>query len=528
MPPSEIACAAPPERTARRHVAPCPPVQEARWELAFPQVGSISQPVPAALCAGQTLAGKYLLVRQLGEGGMCVVFEAEHVGLRQGLALKVLKPELANDPDCVARFEREARAAAQLRSPNVAKVFDVDYLPGGQPYITMELLVGHDLGQELHASGRLTIELAVDYVRQACTGIAEAHALGIVHRDLKPENLFLTELGELTDRKLLKILDFGIAKNISDNARRLTAPDAVFGTVDYMSPEQIRSASKVDHRTDLWSLGVILYELLTGHTPYEGDARSVIAQIVTDPVRPPTAIVSDLPPSLVATVMRMLSKDPNKRFQSAEDLRAALEGYGDFEPITSVIARLPPQSVPRRIVRGSGSLQSGSSGAAEAARDARTHGSWEETKKDPRGWGKTWILMPAVAMVLGGAAGFLYWRGEGLPWLTQAPARLTAPQATSAAGPIIPSAAPPTSLALATPAMASSDAPSVASPAPATFAAIAEVPGPSDSASPAATAKTAKPRPRAPPVARPAAAPPPAAPPPAAPPPSAPRLPKHI
>ncbi len=469
-------------------------------------MGSTSQP-PPAFAEGQTLAGKYILVRQLGEGGMCVVYEAEHVGLRQGLALKILKPELADDADCVARFEREARAAAQLRSLNVAKVFDVDYLPGGRPYITMELLVGHDLGQELHDSGRLPIELAVDYVRQACMGIAEAHALGIVHRDLKPENLFLTDLGELTDRKLLKILDFGIAKNVSDNARRLTAPDAVFGTVDYMSPEQIRSASKVDHRTDLWSLGVILYELLTGRTPYEGDARAVIAQIVSDPIRLPTVLVPELPPSLVATVMKALHKDPDQRFQSAEDLRAALHDHGQFEPITSVIARLPPQSVPRRVVRTSPSLQGGSSSAAaEAARerDARTHGSWE-TKAERRSWGKTWILMPLIAMVAGSAAGFLYWRGHGLPWLTRAAA---GDEATAASAPLPPLAPAPVV---------------TAEPPPAASSAVLDVAAPSDSAVSSAKA-TVKKTPRA---AAPTH-PPPAAAPPSPPPTPASRIPKHI
>ncbi len=449
---------------------------------------------------------------------MCVVYEAEHVGLRQGLALKILKPALADDPDCVARFEREARAAAQLRSLNVAKVFDVDYLPGGQPYITMELLVGHDLGQELHDSGRLPVELAVDYVRQACMGIAEAHALGIVHRDLKPENLFLTELGELTDRKLLKILDFGIAKNVSDNARRLTAPDAVFGTVDYMSPEQIRSASKVDHRTDLWSLGVILYELLTGRTPYEGDARSVIAQIVSDPIRPPTALVPELPPSLVATVMKALHKDPDQRFQSAEDLRAALHGYGEFEPITSVIARLPPQSVPRRVVRTSPSLQGGSSSAAaEAARDrdARTHGSWE-TKAEPRSWGKTWILMPLFAMLAGSAGGFLYWRSHGLPWLSSAaPGGEATPAVTG-----VPMAPPVSAAPDAPPAAALMAA---APPPPADSSAVLEIAAPSDPAKTSA-AKAVKKTQRAVPPHPPA---PQATPSPPSPPPSS-RIPKHI
>ncbi|MCW5833359.1 MAG: serine/threonine protein kinase, partial [Labilithrix sp.] len=304
---------------------------------------------PGGLVEGTTLAGKYRIHRMLGAGGMCLVYEAEHVHLRQSVALKILKPELARDATAVARFAQEAQAAAQLRSPNVARVHDVDRLPDGQPYITMELLVGHDLGTELQRRYALPVELAVDYVRQAASGISEAHALGIVHRDLKPENLFLTELGETTERRLLKILDFGIAKNVHDDSRKLTAPDAVFGTVDYMSPEQIRSASSVDHRTDIWSLGVILFELLTGRTPYSGDARSVIAQIVSDPVVPPSRLVPTLPPGLVAVVMKALAKDPAARFQSAEELRRALAPFADgIEPITAVLARLPPASVPRR------------------------------------------------------------------------------------------------------------------------------------------------------------------------------------
>ncbi len=392
---------------------------------------------PGGLVEGTTLAGKYRIDRIVGAGGMCLVYEAEHVHLRQAVALKILKPELARDPTAVARFAQEAQAAAKLRSPNVARVYDVDQLPDGQPYITMELLVGHDLGTELQRSYALPVDLAVDYVCQAASGISEAHALGIVHRDLKPENLFLTELGAMTERRLVKILDFGIAKNIQEGARKLTAPDSVFGTVDYMSPEQIRSASSVDHRTDIWALGVILFELLTGRTPFSGDARSIIAQIVSDPVVPPSRWVPTLPAGLVSVVMRSLSKDPAARFQSAEELRRALAPYSEtIEPITEVLARLPPASVPRRNLGASRPSMDG-------LRDARTNLSFESSSPRKRAWAKQAFALPLFA-ALGAAAGLAVWKRDEILQLprAQAPVAATAPVYEPA--PIVTTTAIPT------------------------------------------------------------------------------------
>jgi serine/threonine-protein kinase len=365
----------------------------------------VSTSVPHnGLAEGTTLAGKYRIGRMLGSGGMCHVYEAEHIHLRQAVALKLLKSDLASDPTAVARFGQEAQAAAKLRSANVARVYDVDKLPEGMPYITMELLVGHDLGTELQKRFSLPVDLSVDYVRQAANGIAEAHALGIVHRDLKPENLFLTELGEFTERRLLKILDFGIAKNVHEGDRKLTAPDAVFGTVDYMSPEQIRSASTVDSRTDIWSLGVILYELVTGRTPYNGDARSVIAQIVSDPIVPPSQFVPTLPPGLVGIIMRALQKDPNHRFQTADELREVLTPYCEtIEPITNVLARLPAASVPRRNVEAG--TPSGS------VRSAGTNLSFEAGL--PKSvWSRRVVTIPALGLALATLLGVTVWKRD--------------------------------------------------------------------------------------------------------------------
>ena len=467
---------------------------------------------PGGLVEGTTLAGKYRIDRIVGAGGMCLVYEAEHVHLRQAVALKMLKPELARDPTAVARFAQEAQAAARLRSPNVARVYDVDRLPDGQPYITMELLVGHDLGTELQRRYALPVDLAVDYVGQAASGISEAHALGIVHRDLKPENLFLTELGAMTERRLVKILDFGIAKNIQEGARKLTAPDAVFGTVDYMSPEQIRSASSVDHRTDIWALGVILFELLTGRTPFSGDARSIIAQIVSDPVVTPSRWVPTLPAGLVSVVMRSLAKDPAARFQSAEELRRALAPFSEtIEPITDVLARLPPASVPRRNLGASRPSMDG-------LRDARTNLSIESSSPRKRAWAKQAFALPLFA-ALGAAAGLAVWKRDEILQLprARAPVAATSPvydPAPVATTTVIPTVAP---------------APT-APPASTTFSSVLGVSAPPEPVAPApspAVKNTAKAKPARPPAPPPSPAPTEAT----APPPSAtptPALPKRL
>ena len=472
-------------------------------------MGSASLP-PGGPVEGTTLAGKYRIDRMLGAGGMCLVYEAEHIHLRQAVALKLLKPELARDATAVARFAQEAQAAAKLRSPNVARVYDVDKLPDGQPYITMELLVGHDLGTELQRRYALPVELAVDYVRQAANGISEAHALGIVHRDLKPENLFLTELGEMTERRLLKILDFGIAKNVAEGSRKLTAPDAVFGTVDYMSPEQIRSASSVDHRTDIWSLGVILFELLTGRTPYSGDARSVIAQIVSEPVVPPSRFVPTLPPGLVAVVMKALAKDPAARFHSADELRRALAPFAEgIEPITDVLARLPPASVPRRNLDASRP-------SLDGLRDVRTNLSFE-TSSPRKAWAKRAFALPMFA-ALGALAGIAVWKRD-VVLQPRAPEPVHATAAPLKDEPLPPATMPTTP----PPAMNVPTLLGASSPPDPTATVTA--------GSPSARAAL-KTKPKAPATAKPSASPPPPSPaPPPAPPPSAapgPALPKHL
>jgi serine/threonine-protein kinase len=268
---------------------------------------------------GDKIDGKYALIRVLGAGGMGVVFEAEHLRLKQRCAIKMLSPEMLREADIIHRFEREARASALLKSPHVTRVTDVATTPDGVPYIVMELLTGRDLDGELQHRGRIPCAEAVDYLLQACAAVGEAHAAGIIHRDLKPGNLFLAND---PDGVIVKVLDFGISKMMEDESK-LTSAGMTMGTALYMSPEQLRSAAKVDARSDIWSLGVILYELLCGQPPFMGSAPQVAAAIVSEDA-PDLTQRCDVPPALAAIVHRMLRRAPAERFASTSELATAL------------------------------------------------------------------------------------------------------------------------------------------------------------------------------------------------------------
>ena len=286
---------------------------------------------------GQTVGGKYEIVRLVGEGGMAFVFEANHQRLHQRVAIKLLAPAFARDAELVTRFEREARAVARLNTKHVVRVTDVDVTTDGLPYMVMEFLDGRDLESELHARTRLPLDESVDIIIQAGSGMLEAHSIGIVHRDLKPANLFLANEGAGDSfARIVKILDFGISKRIGE-VTRLTGAGAVIGTVLYMSPEQVRAEANVDVRADVWSLGVILYELLAGRAPFEGSSAQIAAKIVATDA-PDLRAFAEVPEGIALTVRRMLDRDRARRFASVREVVEALSPFAPPGSLGAAIA----------------------------------------------------------------------------------------------------------------------------------------------------------------------------------------------
>jgi serine/threonine-protein kinase len=274
------------------------------------------------VAVGDVIAGKYRVERVLGSGGMGVVVAVRHTQLDVLYAVKFMSDEALEDPTLVSRFLREARAAARLRGEHIARVTDVGVLESGAPFQVIEYLEGRDLAAVLAASGPLPVGRAVALILQACDGLDEAHRAGIVHRDIKPSNLFLTERPNGT--ACVKVLDFGISKSetIGRSFGKLaasTGSELLLGSPSYMAPEQMRAASDVDARADVWGLGATLYELLTGRLPFEGKTLFDLAPIAS--------ARADVSPELEAVVLGCMAKRPEDRFPDMRSLASALSPY---------------------------------------------------------------------------------------------------------------------------------------------------------------------------------------------------------
>jgi serine/threonine-protein kinase len=411
---------------------------------------------------GDVVGGKYVCENLLGAGGMGAVLSARHTQLGQKVAIKVLLPAALKNPLASERFLREARSVIALRSEHVARVVDFGTLESGSPYLVMEYLEGRDLKALVAREGPLATAVAVDFVIQACEALCEAHQQGIVHRDLKPANLFLSK--RVDGAPLVKVLDFGISKTVATAAAStgsggITKTDAVFGTPAYMSPEQLRSSKLVDHRADVWSLGVTLHELLTGKLPFgsENDGiPSMCAHILEDSPPALRELRSDVPAGLEAVLLRCMAKNPTDRPGSIAELAEALAPFASAEAaeIISRIGRMSTNNLPF-----DSTLMSDSSPQLSG-------------RPPSSGWGRTGASRSGRREVLIGVAvsagllaivavGWAWWVGNQQPLVSNVGAPVEQNTSASAEAPdVVPSLPIPTSSAFVpvVPAMSASAA----------------------------------------------------------------------
>ncbi len=305
------------------------------------------------LAAGKVLRGKYRIDRVIGKGGMGIVLQATHLDLDRPVAIKVLHPELRVHGELVERFLREGKAASKIQSDNVARVLDVDRLDDGTPFLVMEYLEGTDLSAVRKMGSPLPTRTAIEHVLGACKAIGEAHRRGIVHRDLKPANLFLARLDDGSTR--IKVLDFGISKiggALGGSEPSMTSTSIVMGSAEYMSPEQMLSTRDADARTDIWALGVVLFELLTARVPFPGETLTqVCAMVMSKPAPPVRTFRPDITDDLETVVSRCLEKDRDKRYATVAHFERDLIACRDGTPIS-----LGPSTEP--IPKGTGTAGS--------------------------------------------------------------------------------------------------------------------------------------------------------------------------
>ena len=404
-----------------------------------------------SLKEGDVLAGRYRIERVIAMGGMGVVVAARHVQLGQRVALKVLHENTAS-PQATARFLSEAKASAQLRSDHVVRVSDVGQLDSGEPFMVMELLEGADLAKVLEDEGPMPVSQAVEYVLQACEGLAEAHAARIVHRDLKPENLFRTL--RANGAPVIKVLDFGVSKALSQNVRvegTVTTTDAVFGSPLYMSPEQMQSAAKADERSDIWSLGVVLYELLSGRMPFDAESMAGLAVVVA--TEPPRRLLDDAPSApieLEGVIDKCLQKRPEHRYPNVAELAADLEPFAPQarQHVENIQRLLQGATMPARSIPAAPSSNRLMSMGAETLGplDSAMSGSFRAPRRRP------WIpfVIAGVAFVVVSTLGVLALSLGSRNTAAHAPSAGVSGNA-SASSPSAPPEPPPLAVAVATP-----------------------------------------------------------------------------
>jgi len=456
----------------------------------------------APVQVGDILADKYRVERVLGQGGMGIVVGARHLHLGESVAIKFLLPAAMTNPQAVLRFSREARAAARIKSEHVGRVYDVGTLPGGAPYMVMEFLEGDDLSALLAKKGPLPFSTAVEYLVQACEAIAVAHAAGVVHRDLKPSNLFLTRGPD--GSPCIKVIDFGISKVLPRDqediaAGELTESAMMMGSPYYMPPEQMRSAREVDGRADVWSLGCILFALLTGAPPFSGETVIGVFESILRGVPPVESRRPDVPVGFDAVLERALMPEPEDRYADVAAFCVALTPFASSEARRSIerVGRTLRGTLPEGDVDLAGATAPMSpSKVSGAAGDGGTAGSWESARTSPssvKGARRTLIAVGTLVVIGAGAA--LAYRSLGAA--TDAPGALAAPTVSADASmPSVSKVTLEAPVVLAQPTASASSAPEVTA---STTTPSATVPAPPVAKVPQGRPRPTPTRPSAPP-----------------------------